>query len=73
LPVIATNLSSFSFIEEYKCGILIENESEIRDSILQISLQYLEYSNNARKCYEEIWESTKYVEKIKIHFDELNS
>jgi hypothetical protein len=67
LPVIASKLSSFTFVEEYKCGILIENESDIAQAIKRITKEYFEYSKNAKKCYEDLWHPAKYIEKIKIH------
>jgi hypothetical protein len=69
LPVIATKLQSFSYIPEYKCGILVENESEIPGAIMTIINNYTEFSNNAVSCYEEIWKPTRYFEKIKDLLD----
>ena len=64
LPVIATRLISFSYLVDYQCGILIDNESEIVNAIEYIHKNYNEYSKNAIICYEKLWEPTQYLESI---------
>lgn len=64
IPVIATKLISLSYLTDYKCGILISNESEIQSAIKIISDNYKEYSHSARKCYDELWHPKPYLEKI---------
>ncbi len=64
LPVIATKTLSFQYITDYKCGILVENEPEIAGAIAAILNAYDEFSTNARRCYQELWEPSKYLGTI---------
>lgn len=65
IPVIASKLPSLCYIEEYKCGILIDNLNQIENSIATINNNYEEYVQNAHKCYAELWEPQKYLESIR--------
>lgn len=64
VPVIATKLSSLSYIEEYQCGILIESEKEIANAIMKILSNRNMYSKNAHRCYRELWYPELYLIKI---------
>jgi glycosyltransferase involved in cell wall biosynthesis len=64
LPVIATNLPSLEYLKEYECGILVDDESEIEFAISKILVDYKKYSDNAYNCYESLWDSKRYLEKI---------
>jgi len=64
LPVIATKLFSFTYLENYHCGILINSEDEISDAINIITKNYEEYSKNARVCYQALWYPEKFVNEI---------
>lgn len=64
VPVIATNVVSLSYIEDYKCGILINNFDEITKAIQTIREQYDLFSQNAHRCYKELWEPDKYLQNI---------
>jgi glycosyltransferase involved in cell wall biosynthesis len=69
LPVIATRTVSFSYITDYKCGILIDKESEIAQAIAVINKNYKEFSDNAKRCFKEIWEPEKYLNKIELYLE----
>lgn len=70
IPVIATKLSSLHYIEEYKCGILIDSPSEIKDAAETIISNYNRYAQNALKCYTELWEPTPYLRSIVDRLEE---
>jgi glycosyltransferase involved in cell wall biosynthesis len=72
LPIIATRLESFSYISDFECGILINDESEIPNAIKIIIDKYDDFSNNARHCYQELWEPERYLKKIKSHFENIS-
>lgn len=65
IPVIATKLESLKYIEDYKCGVLIDDMKNIKNAIEYINLNYKEYSDNAHKCYSELWEPQRYLEDIR--------
>ena len=64
VPVIATRLPSLSYIEEYKCGVLIDNEDKIQEAITTILADIKSYKENAYRCYKELWYPEKYLSKI---------
>ena len=64
IPVVATNVVSLSYIKDYQCGVLINNLEDIHDAIKTISNNYSMYSQNARKCYHELWEPKNYLQVI---------
>lgn len=53
VPVIATRQASFRFIEEYDCGVLVENYSEFRAAIQRIGSRLPEMRANCRRCFNE--------------------
>ena len=64
IPVIATKVHSLSYIEDYKCGILVDNPTQINDAIDVILRNYDNYANNSYTCYENLWHPKKYLDKI---------
>lgn len=64
IPVIVNRLPSLSYIEEYKCGILIDNLNDIEKAIDTIMCNYLEYQKGAYQCYNELWYPKHYLEQI---------
>lgn len=64
IPVIVNRLPSLSYIEEYKCGILIDNLNDIEKAIDTIMCNYLEYQKGAYQCYNELWYPKQYLEQI---------
>ena len=60
-PVIATRLPSLSYIEEYQCGFLVEDVSEVKDAMIKIAKNYALFSENAYKCYQKMWEPQRYL------------
>lgn len=76
VPVVASKLTSFDFVEEFKCGILVEDldVNTIYQAVQKIYSNYNEYSNNALKAmkflaYNQMFEMNK--EKI-FHYLDLD-
>lgn len=64
IPIIATKLQSLTYIEEYHCGVLVDDESEIAYAIQKILSEYKLFSQNAYRCYDELWYPKPYLLKI---------
>lgn len=64
IPIIATKLQSLSYIEDYQCGILINKEVDIAQAIRIILSNYFQFSQNAYRCYDELWYPERYLHKI---------
>lgn len=64
VPVIATRVHSLSYLEKYKCGVLVDNTDQIEDAIKEIVNDYDNYVDGAYKCYNELWHPKKYCDKI---------
>ncbi|MCM1138979.1 MAG: hypothetical protein NC453_10465 [Muribaculum sp.] len=64
LPVIATRLPSLKYLEEYGCGILIDDESQIQSAVKTILAKKEFFRENAFKCYRELWHPSNYLYKI---------
>lgn len=64
VPVIATRLPSLSYIEDYQCGILVDDVSQIKDAIQCISSNHSLYAINAHRCYNELWDPSQYLKTI---------
>jgi hypothetical protein len=62
IPVIANKQPSFNFVQEYDCGVLVDNEREFVDAIYFIQQRLSEMKANAIRCAREyINTSTKYT------------
>lgn len=61
LPIIATRLPSLQYIEDYQCGVLINSESEIEEAIQLITSNRSVFSENAYRCYRELWQPQRYL------------
>ena len=68
VPVIATRLQSLSYIEEYGCGILVDDEKDIINAIECIMSNRALYSQNAYQCYRILWHPEKYLNSILTFF-----
>ena len=64
LPIIATRLPSLKYIEDYRCGVLINSESEIEAAIKYIISNRPMFSKNAHRCYRELWHPQRYLVTI---------
>jgi hypothetical protein len=68
IPVIAQTFPSLNYLSEYKCGIQIDSLEMLNNAIVEIDNNYNEYSNNAVKCYNNIWKIEPYCEIIMKSF-----
>jgi len=65
LPVIATDLSTVkSYISKYSCGVCVKKEEDIFDAVRHILNNYQSYCINALRCYDELWSTEQYCERI---------
>lgn len=64
IPVIATKVSSLNYIEDYRCGVLIDDLSEMAQAISTICNDYNTYVNNAHTCYQQLWQPEPYLKEI---------
>jgi hypothetical protein len=62
VPVIASRQPSFQFIEEYDCGVLVDNETEFSAAIDRVAGRLEEMKANALRCAREYIDAPgKYV------------
>jgi glycosyltransferase involved in cell wall biosynthesis len=73
IPVIATKIKSLEYIEEYKCGVLINSEEQMQNAIDTIMADFANYSQNAYRCYKELWHPNNYLYKIMNYTTEVIS
>lgn len=64
VPVIVNRLPSLTYIEDYHCGVLIDQLCDINQAIDQILSHYEDYRNGAYRCYRELWYPKHYLEVI---------
>ncbi|MFZ9752194.1 MAG: hypothetical protein ACO3B3_01360 [Cyanobium sp.] len=53
VPVIATRQPSFSFIEDYDCGVLVETYEEFLAAIREIASRLPQMRDNCRHCFHD--------------------
>ena len=73
LPVIAPKIDSLSYIEEYRCGILVSDISAIPDAISIIDDNYSDYRSSAFKCYATLWNTDTQLRIIAKHLQDIAS
>ena len=64
IPVIVNRLPSLSYIEDFKCGLLVDNINDIDNACNKILDNYEEFREGAYRCYNDIWHPKKYLEII---------
>ncbi len=65
LPVIALNLPGFKeLFDKYGCGVVVDSAEENAKAIETIMSDYKRYSENAARCYDEVYE-------FESHFNQL--
>lgn len=64
VPVIATKVHSLNYLEEFKCGVLIDDFKELPKAVEKILSDLQVYRQNAKRCYQELWEPQKYLDVI---------
>ena len=65
VPVIASRQPSFKFIEDYDCGVLVENQIEFIEAISRIRVRLDEMKKNALRCAREYIDALCKYEKLK--------
>jgi glycosyltransferase involved in cell wall biosynthesis len=74
-PVLVSNLPSLSkLINQYQCGIVIENPedaNEIKSALDQIISHYSTYSSNAKTCFEAEFDFGKKMEPVLSFMESL--
>ncbi|MEO8380887.1 MAG: hypothetical protein ABI779_14580 [Acidobacteriota bacterium] len=68
MPVVATRQESFRFIEDYRCGELIDREEDLPAALQRIRANRLEYAANALRATAE---SIRPAEKLEHLTDRL--
>jgi glycosyltransferase involved in cell wall biosynthesis len=72
IPVVVKAVPSVrEYIEEYSCGVCVENLADIERAILEIVKDYKRFSTNALACYEQLWRADRYQEVIKVRIASL--
>ena len=72
LPVVASDIPTLrNYLEEYRCGICIRSAGEVKYAIECIMKDYDSYSENAIRCFNELWEPDKYCSIIADRLKEL--
>ncbi|MBV6641986.1 MAG: hypothetical protein KI791_14785 [Cyclobacteriaceae bacterium] len=62
LPLIACNLSSFEWIEDEGCGVLIQHLDQLEEAVNQIKTRYGYYQENAKRVFKSGYEYTKMIQ-----------
>lgn len=60
IPVIVPNYDSLDYISKFSCGKQISNLDDLNEAIIDIEKNYTLYSENALRCYNELWDTEKY-------------
>jgi hypothetical protein len=56
LPVVCNDIASIRyFLDQYECGICVKSLDELPAAFTRIWASYDSYSQNARRCYRELW------------------
>ena len=65
LPVITIDFPSLKkVVEDNCCGICINDKNEIAEAIRKILSNYETFSSNARKCFEEKYEFSRFYQNV---------
>lgn len=63
-PVIVPKFKSLDYIAAYGCGIQIDSLDQLGEAIQTIDASYEHFAAQAVKCYQELWYTDPYCEKI---------
>lgn len=59
VPVIASRQESFRFLEDYDCGVLVEDGDQFSDAIRSVRARLPEMKVNAKRCWKEYVNTSK--------------
>jgi glycosyltransferase involved in cell wall biosynthesis len=72
LPVIAPNLPTIKeYLDEYACGICVDRLDDIASAVETIKTDYMRFSQNALRCYEELWRPERYLRDIQLRIEKM--
>jgi glycosyltransferase involved in cell wall biosynthesis len=72
VPVIARNLPTIKeYLDKYECGICVDRLDEITSAVEKIEKDYERYSQNALRCYEELWKPERYLQEIQRRIEKI--
>lgn len=64
IPVIVPDYDSLRYISEYSCGKQISDLNQLNDAITEIDNNYHAYSENALRCYNNLWSPEIYCSSL---------
>lgn len=64
VPVITSKINSLKYVENYNCGVCVETAEDIYGAIEKISSNYTLFSQNALKCYNDLWKPDRSFKTI---------
>lgn len=74
IPVVVKNLPTISaYVEKYSCGICVDRVDQIGPAIATILSDHNKYSENALRCYEEVWRPDQHLTAIRKRLQHLLS
>jgi glycosyltransferase involved in cell wall biosynthesis len=73
LPVVAMGAGCPQFILDYRCGIAVERPEQIEAALVEIADAYDEYSENARRCWRELFDVDRAVDRLIDHVERVGS
>jgi glycosyltransferase involved in cell wall biosynthesis len=72
LPVVASDIPSIRrYVESYRCGVCVQSADQVKDAIAMIMSDYRSYSENAVRCFNELWAPDRYCASIAERLDRL--
>lgn len=72
MPVVATRQESFRFIEQFRCGELIDREDELQGALGRIRERREEYAANALRANAEYVRPAERLERLTERFKRLS-
>lgn len=65
VPVVSKDLPTIrAYLDKYSCGICVDNVEDVGSAVQEILADYDRYSENALRCYEELWRPDRYLTDI---------
>ncbi|WIW70375.1 glycosyltransferase family protein [Anaerosinus gibii] len=62
--IIMGNMNLSKLVEKYKFGIVISDIFQLKDAINKIKEDYQDYSDNAKRCFDENYIVDRYIERL---------
>lgn len=72
-PIIVYDLPGMrELIEQWKCGVVINNISQLNQAIQLIKSDYQNYASNAYRCFQQVFNFDKHCIKIKEKMETIS-